>query len=63
MIIINYELIVKYNGDILRLEEELGVLVEIFNLLYVIIILSNEEDVNIFLIYLEIEFIEKFFIL
>ncbi|HBF3359630.1 TPA: S8 family serine peptidase [Clostridioides difficile] len=63
MIIINYELIVKYNGDILRLEEELGVSVEILNSSYAIITSSNEEDVNILLTYPEIEFIEKPFIL
>ncbi|TOY08624.1 peptidase S8 [Clostridioides difficile] len=63
MIIINYELIVKYNGDILRLEEELGVSVEILNSSYAIITSSNEEDVNTLLTYPEIEFIEKPFIL
>ncbi|MCC0628560.1 MULTISPECIES: bifunctional germination protease/germinant receptor pseudoprotease CspBA [unclassified Clostridioides] len=63
MIIINYELIVKYNGDILRLEQELGVSVEILNPSYAIITSSNEEDINALLTYPEIEFIEKPFIL
>ncbi|MGO1043344.1 bifunctional germination protease/germinant receptor pseudoprotease CspBA [Clostridioides difficile] len=63
MIIINYELIVKYNGDILRLEQELGVSVEILNASYAIITSSDEEDVNRLLTYPEIEFIEKPFIL
>ncbi|NMS88774.1 S8 family peptidase [Clostridioides difficile] len=63
MIIINYELIVKYNGDILRLEQELGVSVEILNSSYAIITSNNEEDVNTLLTYPEIEFIEKPFIL
>ncbi|KPI49554.1 bifunctional germination protease/germinant receptor pseudoprotease CspBA [Clostridioides difficile] len=63
MIIINYELIVKYNGDILKLEQELGVSVEILNSSYAIITSNNEEDVNTLLTYPEIEFIEKPFIL
>ncbi|SJO09371.1 C5a peptidase precursor [Clostridioides difficile] len=47
----------------MRLEEELGVSVEILNSSYAIITSSNEEDVNILLTYPEIEFIEKPFIL
>ena len=37
MIKIDYEVIVKYNGDILKLENELGVSVEILSPIYAII--------------------------
>lgn len=47
----------------MRLEQELGVSVEILNSSYAIITSSNEEDVNTLLTYPEIEFIEKPFIL
>ncbi len=47
----------------MRLEEELGVSVEILNSSYAIITSSNEEDVNTLLTYPEIEFIEKPFVL
>lgn len=63
VIIIDYEVIVKYNGDILRLEEELGVSVEILNSTYAIIISKNQENIDKLLIYPEIEYIEKPFIL
>lgn len=47
----------------MKLEQELGVSVEILNSSYAIITSNNEEDVNTLLTYPEIEFIEKPFIL
>ncbi|RDY26931.1 peptidase S8 [Romboutsia weinsteinii] len=63
MITIDYEVIVKYNGDILKLEEELGVDVEILSSGYAIITSSTEENIDRLLDYPEIEYVEKPFIL
>lgn len=63
MIIIDYEVIVKYNGNILSLEEELGVSVEILSPIYAIITAQNEEQINNLLSYPQIEYVEKPFIL
>ncbi len=60
---IEYEVVAKYNGDILRLENELGVSVEILGYNYAIIIADSEEKINRLLDYPEIEYIEKPFIL
>jgi subtilisin family serine protease len=60
---IDYEVVAKYNGDILRLENELGVSVEILGYNYAIIIADSEEKINRLLDYPEIEYIEKPFIL
>ncbi|WP_072725101.1 S8 family serine peptidase [Tepidibacter thalassicus] len=58
----NFEVIVKYHGDLAKLEEELGVEVEVLNERFAIITLK-EEDVGKLLNYEEIEYIEKPFIL
>ncbi|HSQ87589.1 hypothetical protein, partial [Romboutsia sp.] len=63
MFSIDYEVVVKYNGDILRLENEIGVSVEILGYNYAIIIADSEEKINSLLNYSEIEYIEKPFIL
>ncbi|MGL6107123.1 bifunctional germination protease/germinant receptor pseudoprotease CspBA [Romboutsia sp.] len=63
MIIIDYEVIVKYNGDILKLEKELGVYVEILAPTYAIIISENQENLEKLVLYPEIEYVEKPFIL
>lgn len=63
MIYIDFEVIVKYHGDILKLESELGVSVEILSPIYAIITSSTEENIDILLSYPEIEYVEKPFIL
>ncbi|MBO3445900.1 S8 family peptidase [Clostridium sp. CCUG 7971] len=63
MIIIDFEVVVKYNGNILSLEEELGVDVEILSPIYAIITAKNAEQINNLLSYPQIEYIEKPFIL
>lgn len=63
MIFIDYEVIVKFSGDILSLEDELGVSVELLGYNYAIISSQNEEDFDGLLNYPQIEFIEKPFIL
>ena len=63
MIKIDYEVIVKYNGDILRLENELGVKVEILSPIYAIITADDPSKFDNLLTYTEIEYIEKPFIL
>ena len=63
MVYIDYEVIVKYNGDILRLEQELNVDVEILNDNFAII---TSNDPNLFeelLNYTEVEYVERPFIL
>ncbi|MCR1955746.1 S8 family serine peptidase [Clostridioides mangenotii] len=60
---IDNELIVKYNGDIMRLEQELGVRVEILSQLYAIITFTDIEQVNQLLLFPEIEYIERPFTL
>lgn len=62
-ILIDYEVIVKYNGDILKLEQELGVRVEILSPTYAIITSDNQENIDKLLNYPEIEYVEKPFIL
>nr|MCM0167061.1 S8 family serine peptidase [Paeniclostridium ghonii] len=61
--IIGYEVIVKYNSDLKRVESELGVYVEILSPTYAIITLNNQEDLYKLVDYPEIEYIEKPFIL
>nr|WP_306819754.1 S8 family peptidase [Clostridioides mangenotii] len=56
-------MIVKYNGDIMRLEQELGVRVEILSQLYAIITFTDIEQVNQLLLFPEIEYIERPFTL
>ena len=63
MIIIEFEVIVKYNGDILRLENELGVGVEILSPIYAIVTSNDEDKLENLINYKEIEYIEKPFIL
>ena len=63
MIIIEYEVIVKYNSNIKRLESELNVKVEILNATYAIIISSSTIDIDKLLNYPEIEYVERPFIL
>jgi subtilisin family serine protease len=60
---IEYEVVVKYNGDILRLENEIGVSVEMLGYNYAIIIADSEDKIDRLLDYPEIEYIEKPFIL
>ncbi|MGL4914561.1 MAG: bifunctional germination protease/germinant receptor pseudoprotease CspBA [Romboutsia sp.] len=60
---IDYEVVVKYNGDILKLEKEIGVSVELLGYNYAIIIADSQEKINKLLNYSEIEYIEKPFIL
>lgn len=60
---IDYEVVVKYNGDILKLEDELGVDVEILSPTYAIIIADNPNKFDELLNYSEIEYVEKPFIL
>lgn len=60
---IDYEVIVKYNGDILKLEQELGVSVEILSPIYAIITSNNPDKFENLLNYSEIEYVEKPFIL
>ncbi len=63
MIIIEYEVIVKYNSDIKKLEEELNIIVEILNSSYAIVTSSSEEELERLIEYPQIEYIEKPFIL
>ena len=63
VIIIEYEVIVKYNSNIKRLESELNVKVEILNATYAIIISSSTIDIDKLLNYPEIEYVERPFIL
>ena len=63
VIIIDYEVIVKYNGNITRLEQVLGVSVEIISPIYAIITSKDEKSIEELLSYPEIEYVEKPFIL
>ena len=58
-----YEVIVKYNGDITFLEQELGVTVEVLGYNYAIITADTSEKINNLLNYTQIEYVEKPFIL
>ena len=60
---IEYEIIAKYNGDILRLENELNISVEILNDNFAIIISTDPNLFDQLLDYTEIEYIERPFIL
>ena len=59
----DYEVIVKYNGDITFLEQELGVSVELLGYNYAIITADTPQKVDNLLNYTQIEYIEKPFIL
>nr|WP_317333350.1 bifunctional germination protease/germinant receptor pseudoprotease CspBA [uncultured Romboutsia sp.] len=59
----DYEVIVKYNGDIIFLEQELGVSVELLGYNYAIITGDNPQKIDNLLNYTQIEYIEKPFIL
>lgn len=63
MFFINYEVIVKYNGDISEIEKDLGVLVEKLGYNYAIIITDSAEKIDLLLNYPQIEYLEKPFIL
>ena len=60
---IEYEIIAKYNGDILRLENELNISVEILNDNFAIITSTDPNLFDQLLDYTEIEYIERPFIL
>ena len=59
----DYEVIVKYNGDITFLEQELGVSVELLGYNYAIITADTTQKIDNLLNYTQIEYIEKPFIL
>lgn len=59
----DYEVIVKYNGDITFLEHELGVSVELLGYNYAIITADTPQKVDNLLNYTQIEYVEKPFIL
>lgn len=59
----DYEVVVKYNGNVLRLKDELGVSIELLGYNYAIIISDTEDKINRLLDYEEIEYVEKPFIL
>ncbi|MCR8746957.1 bifunctional germination protease/germinant receptor pseudoprotease CspBA [Romboutsia lituseburensis] len=59
----DYEVVVKYNGNILRIRDELEVSIELLGYNYAIIIADTEEKINRLLEYEEIEYVEKPFIL
>ncbi|MEX6585576.1 bifunctional germination protease/germinant receptor pseudoprotease CspBA [Paraclostridium bifermentans] len=63
MFFINYEVIVKYNGDISEIEKDLGVSVEKLGYNYAIIIADSAEKIDLLLNYPQIEYLEKPFIL
>lgn len=63
MLIINYEVIVKYNGNVLRLENELNVDVEIVSSTYAIVTSNDPISFDALLLYPEIEYVERPFIL
>ncbi|MCI9260451.1 MAG: S8 family peptidase [Romboutsia sp.] len=60
---VDYEVIVKYNGDITFLEQELGVSVELLGYNYAIITADTPQKVDNLLNYTQIEYVEKPFIL
>ncbi len=63
MIIIKYEVIVKYNSNIKRLESELNIEVDILSPSYAAITTNNKEDINRLREYNEIDYIENVYIL
>lgn len=63
MIIIEYEVIVKYNSNIYRLEYELDIKIEVLNSTYAIVTSNSVIDIDNLLKYPEIEYVEKPFIL
>ncbi|WP_332840983.1 bifunctional germination protease/germinant receptor pseudoprotease CspBA [Paraclostridium bifermentans] len=58
-----YEVIVKYNSDVKRLENELNVFVEILSPTYAIITSTSQIDLERLIDYPEIEYVERPFIL
>ncbi|WP_148550927.1 bifunctional germination protease/germinant receptor pseudoprotease CspBA [Paraclostridium bifermentans] len=60
---IEYEVIVKYNSDVKRLENELNIFVEILSPTYAIITSTSQADLDRLIDYPEIEYVEKPFIL
>lgn len=58
-----FEVIVKYNGDILKLEKEMNIDVELLGQTYAILTLKYEQQISELLNYSEIEYIEEPFIL
>ena len=63
MVVIEYEVIVKYNGDILSLQKDLKVSIDILSPTYAIITAQSEDQINNLLSYKQIEYVEKPFIL
>ena len=63
MFIIDYEVVVKYNGDILKLENEIDISIELLGYNYAIIMADSQEKIKKLLNYSEIEHIEEPFIL
>ncbi|WP_373600928.1 bifunctional germination protease/germinant receptor pseudoprotease CspBA [Paraclostridium bifermentans] len=63
MFVIEHEVIVKYNGDVLKVADELDVSVEILGYNYAIITSDTIEKIDKLLDYPQIEYIEKPFIL
>ena len=63
MFFINYEVIVKYNGDTSNIESELGVSIEKLGYNYAIITSDTSESIELLLNYPQIEYLEKPFIL
>ena len=59
----DYEVIVKYNGDITFLEQEQSVSVELLGYNYAIITADTPQKVDNLLNYTQIEYVEKPFIL
>ena len=51
MVVIEYEVIVKYNGDILSLQKDLKVSIDILSPTYAIITAQNEDQINNLLSY------------
>ncbi|MDB8798415.1 bifunctional germination protease/germinant receptor pseudoprotease CspBA [Romboutsia sp. 1001216sp1] len=62
-VFIEFEVIVRYNGDISFIQQELGVFVEILEYNYAIITADSAEKIDALLNYPQIVFIEKPFIL
>ncbi|WP_309296979.1 hypothetical protein [Paraclostridium bifermentans] len=60
---IEYEVIVKYNSDVKRLENELNIFVEILSPTYAIITSTSQIDLERLIDYPEIEYVERPFIL
>ena len=63
MVIIPFEVIIKYNQDILRLEKELDVEIELLGYNYAIVSSKEKEPLDKLLLYKEVEFVEQPFVL